>query len=131
MIKIEKIGNLPKALNAIARGFLGADTNEPEIWQCTPDEIKERMDYDDLVFQVVLDRDYDKFYIVGVGDGEREYQSMLIIHNKMHIPISSLYFAQVDQAWIQAEHSQYERKAMYAQPLVYNGDDEKFLQQTG
>jgi hypothetical protein len=124
MIQHENIGGLPKCLYAIASGFLNTqDTYLPEVFECTPDEVRELQDVDDLVFQVIVDREHVRFYVVGVGEAERAYQSELIIHNPMHERKASFYFAEVSEAWLEAERSAIAERQIYGQDLEWTEEE--------
>lgn len=125
MQPIEHMDELPRPLYVIANSFVNAETYNPEIWECTPDEVKERMQFDDMVFQIVLDREYHRFYAVAMGDSERQYQSQLIIHNPTHVQQSSLYFAEVDGDWIAAERNLYDQQ-IYNEPIEFDYDEDAF-----
>jgi len=125
---LEHYDELPQALSAIVRGFLaGKDDYTPEVFHCTPDEVVDILDKDDLIFQIIIDRPYEAYYIVAVGEKDRTVQSDLVIHNPFHVKRASLYFASVSSEWIYAMKSEINNeKQMYGEPVEWDQAEEKY-----
>ena len=127
MKQISTIGDLPVALNAIARGFLSSEPDNPEIWLCSPDEIKGMIGKDDLVFQIIIDKAYGHYYIVGVGESTRSYQGQLILLNPVHTATAHLYFSKVSAEWVLAEKTAIAEKQIYDGPITYDEESNEFI----
>jgi len=124
MEQLKTVSDLPKPLEIIARSFLeGGEDYTPEIFHCVPDDLKKLMDEDDLVFQIILDKQYEKYYLVAVGESDRAYQSQLVMHNPIHTKRASMYFSEVSGPWIYAERQNFENRQMYDADVEYDGDE--------
>jgi hypothetical protein len=125
---LNDIDSLPLPLKVIAKGFLSnANDFTPEIYQCSPDEVVDLLDKDDLVFQIIIDKAYESYYIVAVGEKDRVYQSTLIEHNPFHIKRASLYFAPVSSDWIYAMRSEINNeKQIYGEAVEWDPASERY-----
>lgn len=126
---ISHIGNLPQSLKTIAKSLLRADAEESDIYYCDPKTMINLDSSEDLVFQLILDQKYDKFYYVGVRN-ESVQKSAGDIYLPGREDKSVMYFARVSDAWLrylrkEADDYEDEEKKQEAQELKEHQDQVK------
>jgi len=95
-------GQVPRPIQVAVSAFLQTDPADPEVFQCTKDEL-ENLDEKELVYQLLFDRKYERWYFVGAGTYDRIRSNLYLMDEtkrKMQIKRASFYFAEVDEAWI-------------------------------
>jgi hypothetical protein len=128
MEPLDHIDELPLPLKVIARGFQTAAADmTPEIFHCSPEEVVNVLDEDDLVFQIIIDKTYESYYIVAVGEKDRVVQSETIVHNPFHVQRATMYFAAVSSDWIYAMKNEVNNdKQMYGEPVEWDAEAERY-----
>ena len=112
MLTIETIEDLPHPVRAMARNFLGSDTNEPEIYECTNTEYDKLAASQDVVTQLLYWRTEHKFFAVIAGDAERKIASQVIHHDPFFVPRSILAFYEIDDSDIRLWQKKYKNKSL-------------------
>jgi len=124
---IQGIDVLPKPLRVLALAFLDSDPYAPVIVEMTEDEIADLRSEEEVVFQLVFDRKYEKWYLVAVGDYERMIASELIDHDPFRIRRSILAFTPVNEAWIRAKRHEYESKMIRQKPYEWDEEGSRWI----
>jgi len=124
---ITAIDVLPKPLRSLAKAFLDSDPYAPVIVEMTEDEIADLRKEEEVVFQLIFDRTYEKWYLVAVGDYERTIVSELIDHNPFRIKRSILAFTPVDEAWIRDKRREYECMMIRQQPYEWDEEGSRWV----
>jgi len=125
MTPIKYLADLPKPLAHIAAGFIAMDPVEPAILEAKPEEMINLKAEEDVVFQLIIDKEWFKWYLVAVGEITRTRQSEYIIHDPFDIKRSLLVFAEVDDAWIRSKRAELGDKTISDPRMarVWTGED--------
>jgi len=116
MTILNHLGSLPKSLRTMAEIVIDTGgANDPVIVDMTLNELESLAAEEEIVFQLILDRKYKKWYLVAVGDYERIIKSQYLEHNPLHIKRSIMAFCQVDDAWIRSKKAEALRHKMISE----------------
>lgn len=126
MKPVENIDSLPRPLRVLAKSFLMMDTNPPEILEARADEMSPLRKEQEVVFQLILDKRWMKWYLVAVGDTKRHKQSKYVIHNPYEVERSIMVFAPVDDTWIRTKRHEFDRHMIEQEDHVRVWDGEQF-----
>jgi len=126
MKEIKDIDSLPRPLRVLARSFLSMDTNPPEIFEAVPDEMSALRTEQEVVFQLVLDKQWMNWYLVAVGDQERRKQSDYILHDPITVKKAILVFSLVDDSWLRNKRHEYDKHAIDSENRARVWDGQKF-----
>lgn len=126
MNRLKRIGGLPKPIKFLAKSFYIMDPHSPEIYEARPEEMESLRRDENVVFQLILDRTWFRWYLVAVGDQERLVRSDLIYHDPFKIKRSILVFAEVNDAWIRAKRREYEKAMISRQTQVWDDESQQF-----
>lgn len=122
MTEVKSVGNLPRPLKFIAEQFLASDPYTPEIFEMTETEMLALKKEQDIFFQLIFDKKYQKWYMVAIGDYERVQASEYIIHTPMKIKRSLLAFLPVDESWIRNKKYQFAEDKALGDNLMHEWD---------
>lgn len=122
MKQIKRIDSLPKPIMVLAKSFYEMDTYFPTVYECTDTEMSALKEEEEIIFQLIFDREWQKWYLIGVGDPERQIVSEYIYHDPLRIKRSILCFQPVDEAWIRARRHEYEKQMIYEKERIWTGE---------
>lgn len=121
MKQIKRIDSLPKPIRALAKAFYEMDVHSPGIFEATDAEMIALKDEEEVIFQLIFDREFQKWYLVAAGDPERKIMSEYIYHDPYHIKRSILCFQPVNEAWIRNRRREYDEHMIYEKERVWTG----------
>ena len=112
MQEIKGIAILPPPIKAVCKAFLHR-AHGPEIFEASSsDEMDKLAEDQTLIFQLMFDRDWHKWYLLAVGEEDREIKSEIWTPNPMRIKRALLVFCHVDEAWIRNKRAEYQKQSM-------------------
>ncbi|MGD9697450.1 hypothetical protein [Acinetobacter sp.] len=127
---LKHLGGLPRSLQVLASAFISSDPADPHILEMSLSELEHLAEEEEIVFQLIMDRKYKRWYLVGVGDYEREIASDYIYHNPMKIKRSVMAFSEVDDSWIRSQKAAAIKQKMISETpreFITDGAGERWI----
>lgn len=122
MNRIEKLDVLPGPIKYATELMYNTDGIFPLVVEATEQEMNDLAEDQDLLFQLLFDRKYDRWYFVAVGDKERTIQSDMVYHQPIVVRRSIIAFCPVTEAWIRNTRRRFESR-MLGQSQEYVEDE--------
>jgi hypothetical protein len=126
MRKLTRLSHLPRSIQIIAES-LETNMADPEIWEMSQAEIANLRLNEDIILQLIFDRQYERWYLIAAGEPERHKVSELIEHDPVQIKRSILAIAMVDEAFIRAKRTEIENHQIYNAPIEFDFESSEWV----